>query len=94
MLLFLIMSVLVLHTGIPVFSLDINGYFMFFFPRFSDEFQMFASSHPEYAKLFTTYLELQRYQACQEAMPGDLELAGQIRKGEATEDSISDKKDD
>uniref|UniRef100_A0A3B5M1Y9 Lysophosphatidylcholine acyltransferase 2 n=1 Tax=Xiphophorus couchianus TaxID=32473 RepID=A0A3B5M1Y9_9TELE len=59
-----------------------------------NEFQMFASSHPEYAKLFTTYLELQRYQASQEAMPGDLELAGQIRKGEATEDSISDKKDD
>ncbi|PWA29134.1 hypothetical protein CCH79_00006232 [Gambusia affinis] len=59
-----------------------------------NEFQMFASSHPEYAKLFTTYLELQRYQASQEAMPGDLQLAGQIRKGEATEDSISDKKDD
>ncbi|XP_014833185.1 PREDICTED: lysophosphatidylcholine acyltransferase 2 [Poecilia mexicana] len=59
-----------------------------------NEFQMFASSHPEYAKLFTTYLELQRYQAIQEAMPGDLELAGQIRRGEAPEDSISDKKDD
>ncbi|OXB76114.1 UNVERIFIED_CONTAM: hypothetical protein H355_000213 [Colinus virginianus] len=27
-----------------------------------DEFKNFALEHPEYAKLFTTYLELQRYQ--------------------------------
>uniref|UniRef100_A0A3B4TPB2 Lysophosphatidylcholine acyltransferase 2 n=1 Tax=Seriola dumerili TaxID=41447 RepID=A0A3B4TPB2_SERDU len=58
------------------------------------EFQGFAMSHPEYAKLFTTYLELQRYQAIQEARPGDLELAGQTSSGEKQEDSISDKKDD
>lgn len=51
-------------------------------------------SHPEYAKLFTTYLELQRYQAIQEADPGDLELAGQSGSGENQEDSVSDKKDD
>lgn len=51
-------------------------------------------SHPEYAKLFTTYLELQRYQAIQEADPGDLELAGQSSSGENQEDSVSDKKDD
>lgn len=55
------------------------------------EFQAFATSHPEYAKLFTTYLELQRYQAIQEAMPGDLELAD---PGEKQEDGSSDKKDD
>ncbi|XP_061621586.1 lysophosphatidylcholine acyltransferase 2 isoform X2 [Phyllopteryx taeniolatus] len=55
------------------------------------EFQAFAMTHPEYAKLFTTYLELQRYQAIQEASPGDLELTG---SGENQEDSISDKKDD
>lgn len=48
-------------------------------------------THPEYAKLFTTYLELQRYQAIQEAMPGDLELTG---SGEKQEDGASDKKDD
>lgn len=49
-------------------------------------------SHPEYAKLFTTYLELQRYQAIQEADPGDLQLSGQSASDQ--EDSVSDKKDD
>uniref|UniRef100_A0A3Q2NV06 Lysophosphatidylcholine acyltransferase 2 n=1 Tax=Fundulus heteroclitus TaxID=8078 RepID=A0A3Q2NV06_FUNHE len=58
------------------------------------EFKTFASSHPEYAKLFTTYLELQRYQAIQEAMPGDLELAGQSGSGKTSEETPSDKKDD
>ncbi|KAI9546142.1 Lysophosphatidylcholine acyltransferase 2 [Dissostichus eleginoides] len=57
-----------------------------------NEFQSFAMSHPEYAKLFTTYLELQRYQAIQEANPGELELSGQI--SDIQEESISDKKDD
>lgn len=47
--------------------------------------------HPEYAKLFSTYLELQRYQAIQEATPGDLELTGSAEK---QEESTSDKKDD
>uniref|UniRef100_A0A669BSS0 Lysophosphatidylcholine acyltransferase 2 n=1 Tax=Oreochromis niloticus TaxID=8128 RepID=A0A669BSS0_ORENI len=59
-----------------------------------NEFQEFAATHPEYAKLFTTYLELQRYQAIQEANPGDLELAGQPSSGEKPEESTSDKKDD
>ncbi|KAA8596090.1 hypothetical protein FQN60_011381 [Etheostoma spectabile] len=58
------------------------------------EFQSFATVHPEYAKLFTTYLELQRYQAIQEASPGDLELTGQTSSEEKPEDSTSDKKDD
>lgn len=61
---------------------------------FSDEFQTFAITHPEYAKLFTTYLELQRFQAIQEASPGDLELTGQTSSDNKEEDSISDKKDD
>lgn len=61
---------------------------------FPDEFQAFAITHPEYAKLFTTYLELQRYQAIQEANPGDLELTGQASSADKQEDSISDKKDD
>ncbi|XP_037103747.1 lysophosphatidylcholine acyltransferase 2 [Syngnathus acus] len=64
---------------------DASGFITF------SEFQSFATSHPEYAKLFTTYLELQRYQAIQEATPGELELSG---AGENQEDSISDKKDD
>uniref|UniRef100_A0A3Q3JUN3 EF-hand domain-containing protein n=1 Tax=Monopterus albus TaxID=43700 RepID=A0A3Q3JUN3_MONAL len=54
----------------------------------------FATTHPEYAKLFTTYLELQRYQAIQEGMPDDLELGGQTSSGEKQEDSSSDKKED
>uniref|UniRef100_A0A3Q3JUL2 EF-hand domain-containing protein n=1 Tax=Monopterus albus TaxID=43700 RepID=A0A3Q3JUL2_MONAL len=58
------------------------------------EFQAFATTHPEYAKLFTTYLELQRYQAIQEGMPDDLELGGQTSSGEKQEDSSSDKKED
>uniref|UniRef100_A0A8C7ZZF7 Lysophosphatidylcholine acyltransferase 2 n=1 Tax=Oryzias sinensis TaxID=183150 RepID=A0A8C7ZZF7_9TELE len=33
-----------------------------------NEFQAFARTHPEYAKLFTTYLEIQRYQAIQESL--------------------------
>uniref|UniRef100_A0A3Q3F6G1 Lysophosphatidylcholine acyltransferase 2 n=1 Tax=Labrus bergylta TaxID=56723 RepID=A0A3Q3F6G1_9LABR len=59
-----------------------------------NEFQAFAMTHPEYAKLFTTYLELQRYQAIQEACPGDLQLSGQTSSEENQEDSTSDKKDD
>ncbi|XP_072236299.1 lysophosphatidylcholine acyltransferase 2 [Leuresthes tenuis] len=59
-----------------------------------NEFQAFATTHPEYAKLFTTYLELQRFQAIREARPGDLELAGSTSSGEKNEDSTSDKKDD
>uniref|UniRef100_A0A8C2Z3A9 Lysophosphatidylcholine acyltransferase 2 n=1 Tax=Cyclopterus lumpus TaxID=8103 RepID=A0A8C2Z3A9_CYCLU len=58
------------------------------------EFHDFAMIHPEYAKLFSTYLELQRYQAIQEANPGDLELTGQTSSAEKLEDSTSDKKDD
>ncbi|KAG8001389.1 Lysophosphatidylcholine acyltransferase 2, partial [Nibea albiflora] len=67
---------------------DSSGFITF------NEFQAFATTHPEYAKLFTTYLELQRYQAIQEARPGDLELSGQSSSGDKQEDSASDKKDD
>ncbi|KAF7670039.1 hypothetical protein LDENG_00079480 [Lucifuga dentata] len=59
-----------------------------------NEFQAFASTHPEYAKLFTTYLELQRYQALQETMPPDEESNTQSGEVEKEEDSMSDKKDD
>ncbi|CAM9209298.1 unnamed protein product [Lampetra planeri] len=64
---------------------DCSGFITF------SEFQSFATAHPEYAKLFTTYLELQRYQAIKEASPGDLELASPTS---SEEDSTSDKKDD
>uniref|UniRef100_A0A4W6EE77 Lysophosphatidylcholine acyltransferase 2 n=1 Tax=Lates calcarifer TaxID=8187 RepID=A0A4W6EE77_LATCA len=64
--------------------------------KFSDTSIKLLPSKPLYPlkTLFTTYLELQRYQAIQEAKPGDLELAGQTSSGEKQEDSTSDKKDD
>ncbi|XP_034021694.1 lysophosphatidylcholine acyltransferase 2-like, partial [Thalassophryne amazonica] len=58
------------------------------------EFQAFASTHPEYAKLFTTYLELQRYQALQQAQPDDLDLDSDSDAEEKQEEVSSDKKDD
>lgn len=67
---------------------------IFFFCESSGEFQAFASTHPEYAKLFTTYLELQRYQALKEAKPDELEVVGESNSVENSEDSTSDKKDD
>ncbi|XP_008308596.1 lysophosphatidylcholine acyltransferase 2 [Cynoglossus semilaevis] len=67
---------------------DGSGYITF------SEFQAFALNHPVYAKLFTTYLELQRYHAIQEALPGDLELTGQLDSKGTEEESTSDKKDD
>ncbi|KAM6980136.1 lysophosphatidylcholine acyltransferase 2 [Aplochiton taeniatus] len=59
-----------------------------------DEFQSFALTHPEYAKLFTTYLELQRYQALQGVDPEDLLSSNNTDHDDKQEDSISDKKDD
>ncbi|XP_037553122.1 lysophosphatidylcholine acyltransferase 2-like, partial [Nematolebias whitei] len=58
------------------------------------EFQAFATTHPEYAKLFTTYLELQRYHALKEARPEELESVDETSSEENNEDSTSDKKDD
>ncbi|XP_036399944.1 lysophosphatidylcholine acyltransferase 2 [Megalops cyprinoides] len=59
-----------------------------------EEFQAFAQSHPEYAKLFTTYLELQRYQALQNDGPERILSTNRISPDGAQEDSTSDKKDD
>lgn len=59
----------------------------------SGEFQAFATAHPEYAKLFTTYLELQRYHALKEARPEELASVDET-SSEENEDSTSDKKDD
>ncbi|XP_013982759.1 lysophosphatidylcholine acyltransferase 2 isoform X1 [Salmo salar] len=57
------------------------------------EFQAFALNHPEYAKLFTTYLELQRYQALQ-GVESELSSTNHICSEDNQEESISDKKDD
>ncbi|XP_012682454.1 lysophosphatidylcholine acyltransferase 2 [Clupea harengus] len=58
------------------------------------EFRSFALTHPQYAKLFTNYLELQRYQALQ---GDDTDIVGYfscVRSDESQEESTSDKKDD
>ncbi|XP_055061381.1 lysophosphatidylcholine acyltransferase 2 [Misgurnus anguillicaudatus] len=59
-----------------------------------DEFCTFALTHPEYAKLFTTYIELQRYQALQSE---ESEYNGFFhcpRRDDPQESSTSEKKDD
>lgn len=62
-----------------------------------DEFRSFALNHPEYAKLFTTYIELQRYQGLQ-GDETDFDSAFShcctAAYDEYQEDSASDKKDD
>ncbi|KAF4111050.1 lysophosphatidylcholine acyltransferase 2 [Onychostoma macrolepis] len=62
-----------------------------------DEFRSFALTHPEYAKLFTTYIELQRYQGLQgEELDFDASLSHccTASHNNHQEDSTSDKKDD
>ncbi|XP_057204154.1 lysophosphatidylcholine acyltransferase 2 [Triplophysa rosa] len=63
-----------------------------------DEFRSFALTHPEYAKLFTTYIELQRYQALQGEEPEynctSYGCSASHGVHSSQEDSASDKKDD
>ncbi|XP_052002984.1 lysophosphatidylcholine acyltransferase 2 [Xyrauchen texanus] len=63
-----------------------------------DEFRSFALTHPEYAKLFTTYIELQRYQAFQgeeSDFDADFSECCNASHDDHQEDSqTSDKKDD
>ncbi|XP_053473183.1 lysophosphatidylcholine acyltransferase 2 [Ictalurus furcatus] len=59
-----------------------------------DEFLSFAYTHPEYAKLFTTYIELQRYHCFGEGPISQLTSSSTILPGEQQEECSSDKKDD
>ncbi|MBN3290665.1 PCAT2 acyltransferase, partial [Polypterus senegalus] len=60
-----------------------------------EEFKDFALKHPQYAKLFTTYLDLQRYHALQTEQEPVITLAeNKVAPEIANEDSTSDKKDD
>lgn len=60
-----------------------------------DEFLSFAYTHPEYAKLFTTYIELQRYHCFLGEGPlSDLTSSAMIPPSEQQEESNLDKKDD
>ncbi|KAG5270065.1 hypothetical protein AALO_G00188270 [Alosa alosa] len=58
------------------------------------EFRTFALTHPQYAKLFTTYLELQRYQALKGEDQDFLSSYACARSDDSQEESTSDKKDD
>ncbi|KAB5525870.1 hypothetical protein PHYPO_G00145170 [Pangasianodon hypophthalmus] len=60
-----------------------------------DEFLSFAYTHPEYAKLFTTYIELQRYQCLLGEGPiSHLTSSSTIPPTEQQEECNLDKKDD
>ncbi|XP_062845697.1 lysophosphatidylcholine acyltransferase 2 [Trichomycterus rosablanca] len=60
-----------------------------------DEFHSFALSHPEYAKLFTTYIDLQRYQALREDRPDSDPISIQRSTVSLSDqEESSDKKDD
>lgn len=59
-----------------------------------DEFRSFALTHPEYAKLFTTYLELQRYQGLQGEESDSFSKCFTYSPDDHEEESNSDKKDD
>lgn len=59
-----------------------------------DEFCTFALTHPEYAKLFTTYIELQRYQALQSEHSEYNGFFHCSHHDDLQENSTSEKKDD
>uniref|UniRef100_UPI00398F0966 lysophosphatidylcholine acyltransferase 2 n=1 Tax=Pristiophorus japonicus TaxID=55135 RepID=UPI00398F0966 len=90
-----------LRSGLGVHDLDVSKLFtdidVTAAGRISYEtFRDFALSHPEYAKLFTTYLELQRYKALQTKDKNERPEIPNKAHPDAVDDSLSslDKKDD
>lgn len=70
--------------------------FVCFFPPLLEEFKSFALKHPEYAKIFTTYLDLQTchvFSLPNEAQPAPLVASNKVSP-ENRDESTSDKKDD
>ncbi|XP_066510174.1 lysophosphatidylcholine acyltransferase 2-like [Hoplias malabaricus] len=59
-----------------------------------DEFRSFALTHPEYAKLFTTYIELQRYQGLQAEGPDSDSFSHCCMVSPNDHQEDSDKKED
>lgn len=69
---------------------------LFVFPSLSEEFKSFALKHPEYAKIFTTYLDLQTchvFSLPKEVLPTPLFASNKVSP-ENHDESPSDKKDD
>ncbi|ROI15903.1 Lysophosphatidylcholine acyltransferase 2 [Anabarilius grahami] len=91
-----------IRSALGVCDLDVNSLFTEIDADGSghityDEFCSFALTHPEYAKLFTTYIELQRYQGLQGGEPdcdASFSYFCSASHDDDQEDSTSDKKDD
>lgn len=68
----------------------------FFFLSLLEEFKSFALRHPEYAKIFTTYLDLQTCHVF--SLPKEVQTTPSIASNKVSpekhEESASDKKDD
>lgn len=90
-------TILQASLGLP--HLDVSGLFQEIAQGDSvsyEEFKCFALRHPEYAKIFTTYLDLQTSHVY--SLPSDVQTAPSVASNkvcpENDEDSTSDKKDD
>uniref|UniRef100_F7H2J9 Lysophosphatidylcholine acyltransferase 2 n=1 Tax=Callithrix jacchus TaxID=9483 RepID=F7H2J9_CALJA len=89
----------ILQASLGVPDLDVSGLFKEIAQGYSisyEEFKIFALKHPEYAKIFTTYLELQTCHVF--SLPKEVQTAPSITSNKVSpekhEDSTSDKKDD
>ncbi|XP_012303357.1 lysophosphatidylcholine acyltransferase 2 isoform X1 [Aotus nancymaae] len=89
----------ILQASLGVPDLDVSGLFKEIAQGYSisyEEFKNFALKHPEYAKIFTTYLDLQTCHVF--SLPKEVQTAPSIASNKVSpekhEDSTSDKKDD
>uniref|UniRef100_A0A452T3A1 Lysophosphatidylcholine acyltransferase 2 n=1 Tax=Ursus maritimus TaxID=29073 RepID=A0A452T3A1_URSMA len=89
----------ILQAALGVPDLDVSGLFREIAQGDSvsyEEFKSFALKHPEYAKIFTTYLDLQTchvFSLPNEAQPAPLVASNKVSP-ENRDESTSDKKDD
>ncbi|XP_017385557.1 lysophosphatidylcholine acyltransferase 2 [Cebus imitator] len=89
----------ILQASLGVPDLDVSGLFKEIAQGYSisyEEFKNFALKHPEYAKIFTTYLDLQTCHVF--SLPKEVQTAPSMASNKVSpekhEDSTSDKKDD
>ena len=75
---------------------EYSSQFIEFFSTLLEEFKSFALKHPEYAKIFTTYLDLQTCHVF--SLPKEVQATPSVVSNkvspESHEESTSDKKDD